>query len=153
MAAPSGVEFTGLRELNAALKRLGVDDAEIKTAMNEAGMIVVREAWRLMPVASGKMARTLKANKSKTLLKVSVGNNTTVPYAYTFHAVALGQSKGGFTYVVNRHTRKGTYVKSYARKAYIPNKPFLFLAFERKQADLLNAYASAIDGLLQKAGQ
>ena len=151
MAAPTGLEFTGLRETATALKRLGVDDTAVKTAMNEAGMIVVREAWRLMPVSSGKMARTLKANKSKSLLKVSVGNNTTVPYAYTFHAQAMGKSKGAFTYIVGRHSRRGTSVRGYARAARIPNKAFLFVAFERKKQELYESYITAMDRLLRGA--
>lgn len=148
MATPTGIEFTGLRELNTYLKRIGVADDAVKTAMNEAGNLVVREAWRIMPVASGKMAKTLKANKAKNLLKVGVGSKT-VPYAYTFHAIALGRSRGGFTYVVNRHTRRGRYVKSYARQAYIPNRPFLFIAFERTKRAVFEAYVTAIGDLIR----
>lgn len=149
MATPVGIEYTGLRELNAKLKKIGVPDDAIKTAMNEAGLIVVREAQSLAPSKSGKMARTIKANKAKNLLKVQVGSKA-VPYAYTFHAIALGRSRGGFTYVVNRHTRRGRYVKSYARQAYIPNRPFLFLAFQKTRAKVIAAYVTAMADLLQR---
>lgn len=147
MAAPTGIEYTGLRELNAKLKRLGVDDSAIKEAMNDAGLLVVGEAKRLAPVKSGKMAKTIKANKAKNLLKVSAGSKT-VPYAYTFHARALGKSKGGFTFIYPRHRRRGRYVKSYARQAYIPNLPFLFLAFEAKRRQVIEAYVTSMGNLL-----
>lgn len=150
MAAPQGLEFTGLRELNTHLKKVGVPDDAIKTAMNEAGQLVQREAWRIMPVKSGAMARTLKVNKAKNELKVSVGSKS-VPYAYTFHARAMGKSKGGFTYIVDRHSRRGSYVKSYARQAFIPDRAFLYQAFERKKQALYEAYVTAIADLLKGA--
>lgn len=149
--APSGLEYTGLRELNTYLKRIGVPDDAIKTAMNDAGNVVVREAWRIMPTVTGAMAKTLKANKSKSLLRVQVGNNTTVRYAYTMHAVALGKSKGGFTFRVPPHTRKGKPVRGYTAQRYIPNRPFLFVAFERKKQALYESYVSAIGALIRGA--
>lgn len=149
--APSGLEFTGLRELNASLKKMGVTDDAIKTAMNTAGAVVQREAWRIMPVSSGAMARTLKVNKNKNKLVVQVGNNTTVQYAYTFHAGALGKSKGGFTFDVPAHSRRGHPVRAYTAKRYIPNFPFLFIAFERKSRELYESYVSAITDLIRSA--
>lgn len=150
MAAPTGIEFTGLRELNTYLKKIGVTDDAVKTAMNDAGNIIVREAWRIMPTDTGKMASTLKANKAKNKLTVKVGSKT-VPYAYTFHARALGKSNGGFTYDVQRHTRRGRSVSGYSRKASIPDRAFLYVAFERKKTETYEAYISAIADLIKGA--
>lgn len=150
MTAPTGLEFTGLRELNAALARLGAPDDAIKDAMHEAGQIVVREAWRIGPTRTGRLLGTLKANRAKNTLTVQVGNNTTVPYAYTFHAVALGKSKGGFTYQVRAHTRRGRPVGGYRTARAITNRPFLFTAFDRKAADLYRAYVTAVGKLCEE---
>lgn len=153
---PRGVEYTGLRELNKYLRAIGAPDDAIKDAMHNAGAIVVKEAWRIMPVDTGKMARTLKANRAKNELKVKVGNNTTVPYAYTFHAVALGKSKGGFTFRVPTHNRRGTRgrkggpVRAHKAARHIPNRPFLFQAFERKRQEVYEAYITAIGDLISR---
>lgn len=150
MAAPTGLEFTGLREVNAYLKKIGQPDDAIKKAMNDAGQVVAQEAWRIMPVHTGNLARTLKVNKAKNLLKVSVGNRTTAQYGYTFHAQALGKSKGGFTYAVPAHSRSGRSVRAYTRQATIPNRPFLYLAFERKKLEMWEKYVTAIADLIRQ---
>lgn len=152
MSSVKGLEFTGLRELNAALKKLSIPDPAIKTAMNEAGQITQREAWRIMPTRTGNMARSLKVNKAKNELKISVGNNTTVQYARNFHAVALGVSKGGFTFHVPVSSRGGKSVRAYSAQRRIPNRPFLFTAWERTKRDVYECYVLAIGKLITAAG-
>lgn len=151
------IQVEGLKELNKALGKIGVPDDAIKDAMHDAGVLIQREAFRLMPFDTGKMAKTLKVNRAKNLVKVSVGNNTTVRYAYTFHAVAMGKSKGGFTYHVKSHYNKRGgkkyAVSGYTAKRYIPNNPFLFKAAERKAADVFAAYTAAIDKLIKQASR
>ena len=149
----AGVEVTGLRETARALKKADVADAEVKDAMNQVGGILVREALRLVPVRTGRLAKTIKTTGGRNALTFQAGNNTTVKYAYTMHAIAEGRSKGGFTYRVPAHRRKGYTVKGYSRKAYIPNRPFMFQAWDRKRQDVLEAYVSAIAGLFRGAGR
>jgi len=153
VTTPRGIEFTGLRETAAALKKLGVPDAAVKTAMNEAGLIVAREAHRIGPTDTGKMLGTLKVNKSKSLLKINVGGKS-APYAYSWHALALGVSKGGFNYKVPAHKRKGYSVKAYTANRYLPGKgsnPFLFKAFETTKQQVVEAYVTAMGDLFRKA--
>ena len=159
MTSPQfGFEYTGLRETAQALGKLGVADDAIKTAMNEAGMIVAREAWRTGPTDTGAMLGGLKVNKSKSLLRIYLNTKKT-PYAISWHAVPLGLSKGGFNYKVPGHQRtsvKGTKhsVKAYSANRYLPGKgknPFLFTAFERKKQQVLEAYVTAMGDLLRKA--
>lgn len=147
-----GLEYEGLRELNAALKKAGTDDAAIKEVMSEAGELIRGEAWRIMPVKTGNLARTLKVSKNKNQLEVKVGNNTTARYGYTFHAVALGKSRGGFTFDVPAHTRRGYSVRAYTAKRYIPNRPFLFVAFVRQKQAVYETYVKGVGRLLQAAG-
>jgi hypothetical protein len=152
VTVPRGVEYTGLRETAAALKKLGVPDDAVKTAMNEAGMIVAREAWRIGPSDTGKMLSTLKVNKSKSLLKINVGGKS-APYAYSWHALELGVSKGGFNYKVPAHQRKGHPVRAYRANRALPAKgqrPFLFTAWERKKQEVLAAYVTAMGDLFRQ---
>lgn len=151
-ASVNGIEFTGLRETIKALGKLGVSDDAVKDAMQDAGNLVAREAWRVMPVDSGRMARTLKVNRSKTNLTITVGNNTTVQYAYNFHAKALGTSKGGYTFRVPAYRRKTGNVAGYTAQRWLPRHgdfPFMFIAWERKQADLYRAWVTAMDKLFR----
>ena len=156
----AGVEVQGLREYARALKKADVADAEVKDAMNQVGGILVREALRLVPVRTGRLAKTIKTTGGRNALTFQAGNNTTVRYAYTFHAIAAGDSKGGFTYRVtgyqrnNRGRSKGkTYVRGHTRKGYIPNRPFMFQAWERRQDDVLEAYVKAVTGLFRAVGR
>lgn len=161
MAGPKGIEFTGLRETNLALRRLGVTDPAIKQAMTDAGMIVMREAWKIGPSDSGKLLSTLKVTGGKNKLQVQVGNNTTAQYGWTFHANATryNYAKGRMTFHVPTHTRKGsrrgarTQVAAYSTVRRIRSFPFLFIAFERKSADLYRAYVTALDKLFREFGR
>lgn len=148
--AGHGFEFTGLRETAAALKKLGVTDDAIKDAMQEAGAIVQRETWRIMPVDTGAMAKSLKVNRSKNLLKITVGNNTTVPYAYTFHAIAKGVSKGAFVFRVPTHSRRGHQVRGYVAARRIQDRASLYLAWERTQQQVIEAYVTAMGRLFEE---
>lgn len=147
-SAPRGLEFTGLRELNASLKKLGVTDDAIKTAMNEAGQIVQREAWRIMPVDSGASARTLKVNKNKNKLVVQVGTNK-VAGPYVMHATAIGKARSFMTFDVRAHTRRGVSVRSYSVVRAVRNFPYLFIAFERQKQAMYESYVTAIGKLMR----
>jgi hypothetical protein len=148
-AASLGIEFTGLRELNAAIEKMGAPDGAINQAMTEAGTITTKEANNLMPKKSGKMAGTLKVTKSKNKLVIQVGNNTTVPYAMNFHAQALNTSRGGYTFHVPAHARGGYPVRAYSAARLIPNNPFMITAFIRTQEAVYTAYVNNITALMR----
>jgi hypothetical protein len=150
-ASVYGLDYTGLREAGKALAQAGVTDAAIKDAMQNAGAVVAQEALRISPNRTGRMDRTLKVNRSKSNLTITVGNNTTVPYAYTLHAVALGKSRGGFTFRVRAHTRQGHQVKAYKAQRYIRNDPFMFIAWERKKQAVYEAFVTAFGHLFDQA--
>jgi hypothetical protein len=103
------------------------------------------------PQRSGALNRTLKANKSKSNVTITVGNRTTVPYAYTFHAVALGKSKGGFTFYVPPYNRRGRQVGAYKAARRIVSNPFLYIAWERSKDKIVEAYVTAMTKLIETA--
>jgi hypothetical protein len=54
------------------------------------------------------------------------------PHAYTMHAVAMGKSRGGMTFTVPAHTRRGSQVRAYRAGRYIPNRPYLWQAWQQE---------------------
>jgi len=85
MSDTSGIKVKGLRSSIKALQAIGVDPAEIKTAGNEAGEIVAREARNLVPVRTGRLRNTIRASRALSKVTVSAGNNGKVPYANPIH--------------------------------------------------------------------
>ena len=68
------VRITGLRELNAALKRMDADlPKEIKAALNTASEELVRQASSKVPKRTGRAAGTYRAAATRTAARVRVG--------------------------------------------------------------------------------
>jgi hypothetical protein len=85
MSNTSGIKVKGLRSSIKALQAIGVDAKDIKSAGNDAGEIVAREARNLVPVRSGRLRNTIRTSKALNKVTVSAGNNGKVPYANPIH--------------------------------------------------------------------
>lgn len=85
MSNTSGIKVKGLRSSIKALQAIGVDAKDIKSAGNEAGEIVAREARTLAPVRTGALRNTIRTSKALNKVTVSAGNNGRVPYANPIH--------------------------------------------------------------------
>jgi len=85
MSNTSGIKVKGLRSSIKALQAIGVDAKDIKSAGNEAGEIVAREARTLVPVRTGALRNTIRTSKALNKVSVSAGNNGRVPYANPIH--------------------------------------------------------------------
>ena len=85
MSNTSGIKVKGLRSSLKALQAIGVDAKDIKSAGNDAGEIVAREARNLAPVRTGSLRSTIRTSKALNKVSVSAGNNGRVPYANPIH--------------------------------------------------------------------
>lgn len=85
MSDASGIKVKGLRSSIKALQAIGIDAKDIKSAGNEAGEIVAREARTLVPVRTGALRNTIRTSKALNKVSVSAGNNGRVPYANPIH--------------------------------------------------------------------
>jgi HK97 gp10 family phage protein len=85
MSNTSGIKVKGLRSSIKALQAIGVDAKDIKSAGNEAGEIVAREARTLAPSRTGALQASIRVSKALNRVSVSAGNNGRVPYANPIH--------------------------------------------------------------------
>jgi len=92
MAAPaqSGIKVTNLREINRALKNVGVPNDAIKKAGKESAEAVVGEAKALVPVRTGALRNSIRIGATaRGKITIMAGNNRTgksgVPYANPIH--------------------------------------------------------------------
>lgn len=76
----SGTYVDGLRETVAALERVGVDAADLKTVFTAIGDMVREDAARLAPRQTGRLAASLKPTRTKNKAAVRAGS-ARVPYA------------------------------------------------------------------------
>jgi HK97 gp10 family phage protein len=85
MSNTSGIKVKGLRSSIKALQAIGVDAKDIKSAGNDAGEIVAREARTLAPSRTGALRASIRVSKALNRVSVSAGNNGRVPYANPIH--------------------------------------------------------------------
>ena len=86
----AGLKVKNLRQVNQALKAVGVPKAEIKKAGLESAQNVIREAKSLVPVRSGKLRDSIRLSATAaSKITIRAGNNRTsksgVPYANPIH--------------------------------------------------------------------
>lgn len=86
----AGIKVTNLKEINRALKNVGVPAGAIKQAGNRAARLVVNEARSLVPVRTGKLRDSIRPSATaRGKITIVAGNNRTgktgVPYANPIH--------------------------------------------------------------------
>lgn len=78
-----GIQITGLRELNARLRKAGGDLDAMPALMNRIGNIVI--AGARPPADSGTLRATLRAGRGRTKAVVRAGYARTASYAGVVH--------------------------------------------------------------------
>ena len=82
----TGIKVQNLREVNRALKAIGVPAAEVRKAGLESGQSVMNEARALVPVKTGRLRNSIRLGATgRGKITVRAGNNTRVPYANPIH--------------------------------------------------------------------
>jgi hypothetical protein len=86
----AGLKVKNLKEVNRALKAIGVPATEVKKAGKESGELVANEARSLVPVRSGKLRGSIRVGATaRSKITISAGNNRNsksgVPYANPIH--------------------------------------------------------------------
>lgn len=82
----TGIKVQNLREVNRALKAIGVPAAEVRKAGLESGQSVMNEAKSLVPVKTGRLRNSIRIGATgRGKITVRAGNNTSTPYANPIH--------------------------------------------------------------------
>ena len=88
--AETGIKVKNLKEVNKALKAVGVPAAAIKMAGLQSAEAVKSEARSLVPVKTGKLRDSIRISATaRSKITIRAGNNRTsksgVPYANPIH--------------------------------------------------------------------
>lgn len=82
----TGIKVQNLREVNKALRAVGVPADAVKKAGKDSAEVVMNEARALVPVRSGKLRNSIRLGATaRGKITIRAGNNTTVPYANPIH--------------------------------------------------------------------
>lgn len=88
------IKITGLKEFNKSLKAL---DAElpkaVRVAMNKAAQLVVDEAKPHVPSRSGKAARSIRGQSTRTAVRVTAGGAKAPYYPWLDFGGRVGRRK------------------------------------------------------------
>lgn len=120
-----GIRVQGARELSSRLAKVSPDAAELKAGYREVADIVVKQAQIEVPVKSGRLRDSIKPMTSVRSAIVQAGSVSRVPYAGPIH---FGWAK--------RH---------------IKPRPFLYDAMDKRQTEVLEAYAAQVNKMAQRA--
>jgi hypothetical protein len=75
------VRVDGLAQIRDALRGAGEDLSDLKKLMHSVGDIVADEARRTVPVRTGRLKRSIRANSSASRMQVKSGDKRSAPYA------------------------------------------------------------------------
>ena len=85
MADESGIKVKGLKELNRALREIGVPAKEMNSAAKQAGQSVLQEARALAPVRTGALRNSIRLSATTKGISIKAGNEGKIPYANPIH--------------------------------------------------------------------
>lgn len=120
----TGIKVQNLREVNRALKAIGVPAAEVRKAGLQSAESVMSEARALVPVRTGNLRNSIRLGATaRSKITIRAGNNSRVPYANPIHW-------GWF-------------------KRNIKPQPFFIKALGYTRAEVFNNYFKAIETLIK----
>lgn len=85
----------GVKEVTRDLSRLGVEAGDLKDTMQRVGTIVADEVRELVPTRTGRLARSVRASRTKSRAIIRAGS-ARVPYAGV-------QNYGGYHGIEGHH--------------------------------------------------
>jgi HK97 gp10 family phage protein len=85
MSDVSGIKVEGLKDLNKALRLIGIPAKEMNAAAKRAGEVVLRESVTLVPVRTGALRNSIKLSATTKGISIRAGNDSRVPYANPIH--------------------------------------------------------------------
>jgi len=85
MSDTSGIKVKGLKQLNSALRQIGIPAKEMNAAAKRSGDVVLRQAQTLVPVRTGRLKASIKLSATTKGIAIRAGNEGKVPYANPIH--------------------------------------------------------------------
>lgn len=126
MADGFTIKVEGLRELQAALRKIQGIDGELAEAHRRASMLAAKAAGRQAPVGeTGRLFSSIRARPTKTMGRITLGSQG-VPYAGPIHF-------------------------GWAKRNIKPNK-FAYRGIAIEQRDILREYINDTNRILKRAG-
>lgn len=133
--------MSGADQAAAYLAQLSTPiDRAVSEALTTHGRDVAASAASMAP---GSLGQAIGYKVTDAGLTVDAGA-ALKPAAYTMHATAMGKTKGYMTFRVAAHTRRGSHVTAYKAVRKVPNRPYLFMAWERMLGRLVSSIESAV---------
>jgi hypothetical protein len=128
------IEVRGLRELQAALRRIdGQSQKELRVVLNEAAKVVSELAAQRMPRRSGRAAASLKARSGQREAAVQ-GGSARVPY---YAWLDFGGSVG----------RKGS-----VHRPFLRDGRYMYPAYRDRKATVQEKMEEGLAALVRKSG-
>jgi len=136
------IRIRNLKQVQNALKELGVSNQELGRASFEAGSITARSIQAFMPRRTGKLASTVKASKLGTKVVVTIGNNTTATYAAPVNF--------GWLFVGPGHQKSPRAERSKTGTPNIKPRRFIEKALRTTRQRVLDTYIDELQKLVHK---
>jgi hypothetical protein len=135
MAVASGaVKVTGLREFQAAIRRMDAKlPRELRVVLNDAGQSVVRDAKAGVPRRTGRAAGSIKMASSQREARIKAGGAKAPWYPWLDYGGSVG--RGGSV-----------------KRPFISQGRYLYPAFRANRGEVLNKMEDGLVHLARSSG-
>lgn len=129
------IEVAGLRELQAALKRVDVElPRQLRLILNQASDLVIDYARPRMPSKTGRARASLKPRSSQREARVALGGSK-APYAAWLDFGGEGKRKG-----------------RPPKRPFIREGRYVYAGLAAKRADITEVMSTGLDKIARGAG-
>jgi hypothetical protein len=141
---PISIRIPNLYKMQRALIEMGASKEELQKAAYEAGQITARSVQAFInPISrTGKLRSTVKASKIARKVVVTVGNNTTAPYANPINF--------GWLFVGGGHEKSSKATRPKKGRPNIKPARFMEKALKATRQRVLDTYLDELQKLANK---
>ena len=131
---PDPIKIDGLREFQAGLRRMDRDLPKgLRLAMNEASGIVVDAARARVPKRSGRAARSIRAQSTRTASRVTAGGRQAPYYPWLDFGGRVGPGRA-------------------VRRAFLADGRYIYPAYNRERDRFVEVLQRALVDVAASAG-
>lgn len=128
------VSIEGLRELQAALKRIdGQSQKKLRVVLNDAVQIIAEEAKGKVPTRSGRAAGSIKAQSSQREAQIKAGGGRAPYYPWLDFGGAVGRNNS-------------------VRRPFIKDGRYLYPTYKDKKTEFIQKMEEGLIELIESSG-
>lgn len=148
MSAVEPIKIAGLRDFQAALKRMdGESQKQLRVVLNSVSDTVAQAAARRVPRRTGRAAASLRAQSSQREARVMGGSKKVPYYGWLDFGGTVGKGR-----VSSHIAKKKAATAGRVKRPYVQGGRYIYPAFTANRDSIYKALEKALADLARDAG-